>query len=59
MPLEYSKNKKHIYKWRETHLVKFTEYNRQKAREFYLANKGVDLYYSYDRITKDFRKLKW
>jgi len=59
MPLEYSKNKKHIYKWRENNIDEWSAYNRLKSREFYRAHKGIDPYYSYDQITKEFRKLKW
>lgn len=37
MPLEYTKNKKHIYKWREANKEKFLEKERKyRLRTYYL-----------------------
>ena len=36
MPLEYNKNKKHIYKWREANKEKFLEKERMyRLRAYY------------------------
>ena len=55
MPLSYEQNKKHIYKWRLTHSDKQKELSRKHAKTAYTK----ECYYSYDRITKEFRRLQY
>ncbi len=55
MPLCYEKNKKHIYAWREANKEKSKELTRKHAKTFY----DKECYYSYERITKQFRKMEY
>ena len=53
MSVSYEQNKKHIYKWRLNNNEKQKELGRKHAKICY----AKECYYSYERITKEFRKI--
>lgn len=53
MPLCYEKNKPHIYKWRENNKENYNDMVKKHMKTQY----DKECYYSYDRITKQFRKM--
>lgn len=44
MPLEYSKNKKHIYKWREANKEKFNEKERMYRYRSYQLQRELRIF---------------
>ena len=57
MPLSYAKNKKHIYANRAKNIEKYVEYNKAYSKYYYHHNKEIENFYSYEKITKDFRRI--
>ncbi len=55
--VSYEKNKIHIYKWRKGNAEKYSVYNKEYLREYYQRNKGVDPFYSYDKVAISFRRI--
>lgn len=49
----YEKNKNHIKKWREKHNERHLELARKHAKIGYIK----ECYYSYEKITKQFRNI--
>ena len=55
--VSYEKNKTHIYKWRKGHAEKYAQYSKEYLKEYYQRNKGIDPYYSYDKMAIRFRRM--